>query len=135
MIQEAKMKKHIINTDKAPAPVGPYSQGVVINNLLFISGQVALHPDDQNLVTGSFEDEVNQVFNNLEAICHSSSTSLDNAIKLNIYLRDLSNFNTVNEIMDARFSQPYPARATKEVSRLPKDANIEIDAIVNIEDT
>ena len=126
------MKKPI-STNKAPAAIGPYSQAIQWGDVVFISGQVAFIPESGELNNNTFEDEVNQVIDNLDAICKEAGGGLDNILKLSIFLTDLSNFDAVNSLMKERFSEPFPARSTIEVSRLPKDVNIEMDAILSIE--
>ena len=126
-----KMKKQV-NTSSAPAAIGPYSQGVIAGNLLFVSGQIPINPADGSLVSDSLESQANQVFENLRAIIQDAGTSFEHVLKLTIYLTDLENFAAVNKVMENYFSQPYPARATVEVSRLPKDVEVEIDAIVEL---
>lgn len=126
------MKKPI-STNKAPAAIGPYSQAIQWGDVVFISGQVAFIPGSGELNNNTFEDEVNQVIDNLDAICKEAGGSLDNILKLSIFLTDLSYFDAVNNLMKERFSEPFPARSTIEVSRLPKDVNIEMDAILSIE--
>ena len=126
------MKKPI-STNKAPAAIGPYSQAIQWGDVVFISGQVAFIPRSGELNNNTFEDEVNQVIDNLDAICKEAGGGLDNILKLSIFLTDLSNFDAVNSLMKERFSEPFPARSTIEVSRLPKDVNIEMDAILSIE--
>ena len=126
------MKKPI-STNKAPAAIGPYSQAIQWGDVVFISGQVAFIPGSGELNNNTFEDEVNQVIDNLDAICKEAGGGLDNIFKLSIFLTDLSNFDAVNNLMKERFSEPFPARSTIEVSRLPKDVNIEMDAILSIE--
>jgi reactive intermediate/imine deaminase len=132
MTPKPKMKKPI-STNKAPAAIGPYSQAIQWGDVVFISGQVAFIPGSGELNNNTFEDEVNQVIDNLDAICKEAGGSLDHILKLSIFLTDLSNFDTVNNLMKERFSEPFPARSTIEVSRLPKDVNIEMDAILSIE--
>jgi 2-iminobutanoate/2-iminopropanoate deaminase len=127
----AKMKKQV-NTSSAPAAIGPYSQGVIAGNLLFVSGQIPLNPSDGSLVSDSLESQANQVFQNLRAIIQEAGTSFEHVLKLTIYLTDLENFAAVNKVMESYFHEPYPARATVEVSRLPKDVEVEIDAIVEL---
>ena len=126
------MKKPI-STNKAPAAIGPYSQAIQWGDVVFISGQVAFIPGSGELNNNTFEDEVIQVIDNLDAICKEAGGGLDNILKLSIFLTDLSNFDAVNNLMKERFSEPFPARSTIEVSRLPKDVNIEMDAILSIE--
>ena len=125
--------KKLISTNKAPAAIGPYSQAIQWGDVVFISGQVAFIPGSGELNNNTFEDEVNQVIDNLDAICKEVGGGLDNILKLSIFLTDLSNFDAVNSLMKERFSEPFPARSTIEVSRLPKDVNIEMDAILSIE--
>lgn len=127
----AKMKKQV-NTSLAPAAIGPYSQGVIAGNLLFVSGQIPINPSDGSLVSDSLESQANQVFKNLHAIIQEAGTSFEHVLKLTIYLTDLENFAAVNKVMENYFNEPYPARATVEVSRLPKDVEVEIDAIVEL---
>ena len=131
MTLNQKMKKPIF-TNKAPAAIGPYSQAVQWGDVVFISGQIPLIPGSDDLNNATFEDETNQVIDNLEAICKEAGGDLNHILKLTIYLTDLSRFNAVNEIMMVRFSEPFPARATLEISKLPKDVNIEMDAIMSI---
>ena len=125
------MKKQV-NTSSAPAAIGPYSQGVIAGNLLFVSGQIPINPADGSLVSDSLESQANQVFENLRAIIQEAGTSFEHVLKLTIYLTDLENFAAVNKVMENYFNEPYPARATVEVSRLPKDVEVEIDAIVEL---
>ena len=131
MTQNQKMKKPIF-TSKAPAAIGPYSQAVQWGDVVFISGQIPLDPENGQLNNATFEDETNQVLDNLEAICQEAGGTLDHILKLTIYLTDLSKFDVVNSIMASRFSEPFPARATLEISKLPKEVSIEMDAILSI---
>lgn len=131
MTPNQKMKKPIF-TSKAPAAIGPYSQAVQWGDVVFISGQIPLDPENGQLNNATFEDETNQVLDNLEAICQEAGSTLDHILKLTIYLTDLSKFDAVNSIMASRFSEPFPARATVEISKLPKEVSIEIDAILSI---
>ena len=125
------MKKPIF-TSKAPAAIGPYSQAVQWGDVVFISGQIPWNPENGQLNNATFEDETNQVLDNLEAICQEAGGTLDHILKLTIYLTDLSKFDVVNSIMASRFSEPFPARATLEISKLPKEVSIEMDAILSI---
>ena len=125
------MPKEIISTTNAPQAIGPYSQAVKANNLMFISGQIPMDPTTGNLVEGSIEDEANQVLKNLQSICEAAGYSLDDAVKITIFLTDLGNFAVVNDVMKEHFSEPYPARATVEVSGLPLGVNVEIEAIIS----
>ena len=131
MTPNQKMKKPIF-TSKAPAAIGPYSQAVQWGDVVFISGQIPLDPENGQLNNATFEDETNQVLDNLEAICQEAGGTLDHILKLTIYLTDLSKFDVVNSIMATRFSEPFPARATLEISKLPKEVSIEMDAILSI---
>jgi reactive intermediate/imine deaminase len=127
-----QMTKEIISTENAPQAIGPYSQAVKAGNLIFISGQVPLNPKTGDLVTESIEDQARQVLDNVKSICESAGQSLDDIVKISIFLTDLSNFSVVNDVMMEYFSEPYPARATVEVSGLPLGVNVEIEAIVLI---
>jgi len=131
MMLKQKMKKPIF-TNKAPAAIGPYSQAIQWGDVVFISGQIPLIPASGELNNNSFTDQASQVIDNLEAICMEAGGNLDNILKLTIYLTDLAKFDSVNEIMTKRFSEPFPARATVEVSKLPKGVDIEMDAILSI---
>ena len=124
------MTKKIIFTEKAPKAIGPYSQGVVAGNTLYISGQVPLNPETSSLIEADIASQAKQVISNIENICIEAEASLSDIVKLNIYLTDLSNFSDVNEVMQERFAEPYPARATVEVAGLPLGVEIEMDAIV-----
>ena len=133
-MESIKMPKEIISTTNAPQAIGPYSQAVKTKNLMFISGQIPLDPTTGNLVEGSIEDEANQVLKNLKSICEAAGYSIDDAVKITIFLTDLGNFSVVNDVMKEHFSEPYPARATVEVSGLPLGVNVEIEAIISIDD-
>ena len=119
-----------IHTDAAPAAIDPYSQAIKSGGLVFLSGQIPLDPETLTLVDGGIEEQTRQVFRNLSAIAEAADAHLQNAVKLTIYLTDLNNFTQVNSVMAEHFSEPYPARATIQVSALPKQAMIEVDAIV-----
>lgn len=124
--------KAIISTDQAPAAIGTYSQAVKTNNTVYLSGQIPLDPATMTMVNDSFEAEAHQVFKNLKAVCEAADGSLADIVKLNIFLTDLANFATVNEIMAQYFTEPYPARAAIGVAQLPKEAQIEADGIMVI---
>jgi reactive intermediate/imine deaminase len=126
------MTRQIIETANAPAAVGPYSQAVRHGNLVFLSGQIALDPAVGKLVEGDIAAQTRQVFSNLKAVCEAAGGNLDAILKLNIYLTDLGNFATVNEIMAATFSAPYPARATIGVAALPLGAEVEMEAVLGL---
>lgn len=126
------MTKTIIQTPEAPAAIGTYSQAVQTSaaTMTFISGQIPLDPDSLTLVSEDFEEQAHRVFINLRAIAEAAGGRLSDCVKLTIYLTDLNQFANVNEVMATYFAEPYPARAAIEVSALPKQAQIEIDAIM-----
>ncbi len=124
--------KAVIHTDKAPAAIGTYSQAVKVNNTVYLSGQIPLIPETMELVEGDISVQIRQVFDNLSEVCAASGGDLSNIVKLNIFLTDLSNFATVNQVMGEYFQQPYPARAAIGVSELPKGAQVEMDGILVI---
>ncbi len=124
------MTKEIIFTDKAPKAIGPYSQAVKANGFLFVSGQIPLNPETGDLMNASIEDQAEQVIKNLTSICEAANLSLSDIVKLTIYITDMGNFSVVNEAMLKHFKEPYPARATVEVSALPLGVNVEMDAIL-----
>ena len=124
------MSKEIISTNNAPQAIGPYSQAVKTGNLIFVSGQVPINPETGDVVSGSIKDQSHQVIKNIENICEAAGYGLGDIVKLSIFLTDLGNFSIVNEVMKEHFSEPYPARATIEVSGLPLGVDIEIEAIV-----
>ena len=126
------INKAIIQTDQAPAAIGTYSQAVKVNNTVYLSGQIALLPDTMALVDGGVEAQIHQVFKNLIAVAEAAGGNLQDIVKLNIFLTDLSHFPTVNEIMAQYFSEPYPALAAVGVKELPKGAQVEMDAIMVI---
>jgi len=127
------MAKSIIQTDDAPAAIGTYSQAVKVDNTVYISGQIPLDPATMEVVSGGIEAEITRVFDNLKAVATASGGSLAEVVKLNIFLTDLGNFPTVNEIMAQYFQQPYPARAAIGVAALPKGVGVEMDAVLVIE--
>ncbi len=126
------MKKEIIHTDKAPAAIGTYSQATKVVDTVYISGQIPLDPVSKNLVSDDFGEQAHQVFANLMSVAQASGGHLNDAVKLTVYVTDLANFPKLNEIMAEYLQQPYPARATVEVSALPLGALVEIDAILCI---
>ncbi len=121
--------KKVIKTDKAPDAIGPYSQGIMADKLLFISGQIAIIPRTGELIKGEIEKETEQILNNIKAIVEEAGGSMENIVKTTIYLKDMSNFSRVNEIYGKFFTALPPARATVEISNLPKSVDIEIEAI------
>lgn len=120
----------VIATSAAPAAIGPYSQAIKVGNTVWISGQIPLDPETMELVTGSIEQEAERVFQNLAAVASAAGGSLADAVKINISLTDLGDFNTVNEVMKRFFDEPYPARACVQVAALPKGVGIEVEAIL-----
>ena len=124
------MSKNIISTDKAPQAIGTYSQAVKHQGLVFISGQIPLDPASMEIVEGGIEAQIRRVFDNLSAVCTAAGGSLDDIVKLGVFLTDMNDFPQVNSIMGQYFTAPYPARAAVEVSALPKGVNVEMDAIL-----
>ncbi|MGR9099327.1 MAG: RidA family protein [Gammaproteobacteria bacterium] len=127
------MDKEIIDTVQAPQAIGTYSQAVKVGHTVYLSGQIPLDPETMTLVEGDIAAEIRRVLDNLTAVAKAAGGSLENIVKLNVYLTDLSNFPIVNEIMGKYFDEPYPARAAIGVSALPKDAGVEMDAIMVVE--
>ena len=127
------MEKQVISTEQAPSAIGTYSQAVRVDKTVYLSGQIPLDPGTMELVSVEFEPQAQQVFKNLEAVIAASSGSFDNVVKVMIFMTDLTNFPTVNEVMSQYFGQPYPARAAVQVAGLPKGALIEIDAIMVVD--
>jgi reactive intermediate/imine deaminase len=124
------MEKIIIHTADAPQAIGTYSQAVKVDNTVYISGQIPLDPASMEVVSGGIEAEITRVFDNLKAVAAASGGSLADVVKLNIFLTDLGNFPTVNEIMARYFAEPYPARAAIGVAALPKGVGVEMDAVL-----
>lgn len=123
------MAKEIIKTDQAPAAIGPYSQAVKLGNLVFVSGQLPIDPESGNLLTGEVTPQVQVIMKNIERILQAAGSSLDRIVKTTIYISDMDHFPVINEAYQAFFPENPPARACVEVARLPKDADVEIDAI------
>lgn len=121
--------KKIINTTKAPAPIGPYSQAVLSNNLLFVSGQVPINAASGELIMTDIKAQTKQVMENIKAILAEADMSFDSIIKTSIFLTDMNDFTAVNEVYGSYFSKDFPARETVQVSRLPKDVDVEISLI------
>jgi len=122
--------KKIIKTDKAPAPIGPYNQAVLTGNMLYISGQIALNPETNELETGELEEETTRVMQNLKAILAEAGMNFENVIKTSIFISDMNNFAKINEVYGSYFNaKTAPARETVEVANLPKFVNVEISAI------
>ena len=126
------MSKEIIYSAQAPEPIGPYSQAVKAGNMLFVSGQIAINRATGVIVNSSIPNETNQVMANIEAVLKQAGTSFENVVKCSIFLKDMNNFPVVNEVYGKYFSSNPPARETVEVSRLPKDVNVEISCIAII---
>ena len=126
------MTRTIIATDRAPQAIGTYSQAVKVDTTVYMSGQIPLDPASMELVAGGIENQIKRVFDNLSAVAEAAGGSLDNVVKLNIFLTDLACFPTVNEIMATYFNEPYPARAAIGVASLPKGAQVEMDAVLEL---
>jgi reactive intermediate/imine deaminase len=122
--------KAVIHTDNAPQAIGTYSQAVKVDNTVYLSGQIPLVPATMAMISDDIGEQIQQVFTNLSAVCEAAGGSLANIVKLNIFLTDLVHFPRVNEIMDQVFAEPYPARAAIGVKSLPRDALVEMDAIM-----
>lgn len=124
------MLKHVIHTPNAPQPIGPYSQAIAYNGLVYISGQIPMHPDT-GVIPDAIAEQTHQALDNLVAIIHAADATVADVIKNTIYIKDMNDFETINRIYSTYFSEPYPARAVVEVARLPKDVGIEIESIVS----
>jgi reactive intermediate/imine deaminase len=126
------MSREIVRTDQAPEAIGTYSQAVKVGSTVYLSGQIALDPQSMTMVEGDTETEIRRVFDNLQAVARASGGSLNDLVKLNVFLVDLANFATVNRVMAEYFQQPYPARAAIGVASLPRDASVEMDGILEL---
>lgn len=126
------MTKKAIHTDNAPAAIGTYSQAIEVNDLVFLSGQIPLDPATMEVVDGDFETRARRVFDNLAAVAGAAGGSLDDIVKLTVFLTDLGNFATVNAVMEDYFNEPFPARAAVGVASLPKGVDVEADAILSL---
>lgn len=126
------MSKEALHTDNAPAAIGTYSQAIRAGDLVFISGQIPLDPATGEVIEGCFEDRARRVFESLKAIAEESGATLDDAVKITVFLTDLGNFATVNSVMQDFFNEPYPARAAVEVAALPKGVDVEADAVLAV---
>lgn len=126
------MAREIIHTPNAPEAIGTYSQAVKVGDVVYLSGQIPLVPETMTVVEGNFEVQVRRVFDNLSAVAEAAGGSLQDVVKLNIFLTDLGYFAKVNEIMAEYFQQPYPARAAIGVASLPKDVPVEMDAVMHL---
>ena len=126
------MTRTTIHSDKAPAAIGTYSQAVRVNNTVYLSGQIPLAPDTMELVQGDIATQIRRVFCNIQAVVEAAGGTLDDIVKLNVYLTDLGNFPLVNQVMGEFFRQPYPARAAVGVDSLPRGAPVEVDGILEL---
>lgn len=124
------MSKQIIHTPKAPAAIGAYSQAVKVGTTVYLSGQIPLDPASMALVEGGMDAQIRRVFDNLSAVAEAAGGSLNDIVKLNVFLTDLAHFPLVNEIMAGYFAQPFPARAAIGVAALPRGAGVEMDAVL-----
>jgi len=127
------MARKIIKTDKAPQAIGTYSQAIKVGTTVYMSGQIPLIPETMEMVEGDISANIRRVFDNLKAVAQAAGGDLKDIAKLNIFLTDLSHFPTVNEVMAEYFTEPYPARAAIGVASLPKDAPVEMDAVLELE--
>lgn len=126
------MTREIIQTENAPAAIGTYSQAVKVGDTVYLSGQIPLIPSTMEVIEGCFATQTRQVFDNLNAVAEAAGGSLQDVVKLNIFMTDLNNFGTVNEVMAEYFEVPYPARAAVGVASLPKGVPVEMDAILSL---
>ncbi len=126
------MPRESISTDRAPAAIGPYSQAVRAGSQVFLSGQIPLDPATGELVAADIATEARRVFDNLRAVCEAAGGSMDDVVRVGIYLMDLADFAAVNAVMAEYFQAPYPARATVQVAGLPRGARVEVDAILSL---
>ena len=126
------MSREIIHTVNAPEAIGTYSQAIKVGDVVYLSGQIPLVPETMTVIEGDFATQTRRVFDNLSAVAEAAGGSLQDVVKLNIYLTDLSHFGSVNEIMAEYFQQPYPARAAIGVASLPKAVPVEMDAILHL---
>jgi len=124
------MTKEIISTENAPQAIGTYSQAVKTGSTVYMSGQIPLIPETMEMVEGDIRQQIHRVFQNLQAVAKAAGGDLSDVVKLNVFLTDLTNFPQVNEVMAEYFQQPYPARAAIGVAALPKDAGVEMDAVM-----
>lgn len=123
------MTKNVIFSPDAPAPIGPYSQAIQAGTLLFVSGQIAIQPSSGNLITGNIQEETHQVMKNIHEVLRAASCDFSHVVKTTIFLKDMNTFPKVNEVYGSYFTKEPPARETVEVSRLPKDVQVEISCI------
>lgn len=128
------MKKTIISTTNAPAAIGPYEQGIKVGPFIFTSGQIPIDPETNESVTGGIEEETKQVLRNIEEVLRAAGSSLNNVIKVTVYLKDISNFALMNKVYGSFFTESKPARSCVEVCDLPKNAGVEMDAVAFVEE-
>ena len=126
------MSREIIRTDRAPQAIGTYSQAVKVGSTVYLSGQIPLVPETMEMVEGNMEAQIRRVFDNLQAVAAAAGGSLADVVKLNVFLTDLAHFPLVNQVMADYFQEPYPARAAIGVAALPKDAAVEMDAVMEL---
>jgi reactive intermediate/imine deaminase len=126
------MAREIIRTDKAPQAIGTYSQAVKVGSTVYLSGQIPLVPETMEMLEGNMEAQIRRVFDNLKAVAQAAGGDLKDVAKLNVFLTDLTNFPLVNQVMAEYFQEPYPARAAIGVAALPKDARVEMDAVMEL---
>lgn len=131
-MQEIIHMKKIIQTNNAPAPIGPYSQAVIVNNILYVSGQIAINPADGTMDIANITNETKRVMENIGAILKEAGCDYNDIIKTTIFLTDMNNFQSVNEVYGSYFKDNYPARETVEVTGLPKKVNVEISVIAEV---
>jgi 2-iminobutanoate/2-iminopropanoate deaminase len=124
--------KKILNTDKAPKPIGPYNQAVIFNGVMFVSGQIAIDPTSGELVVGDIKKETAVVLNNIEAILDSAGCTFKNVLKSSVFVKDINDFAAINEVYSQYFTEDFPARELVQVAALPKNVNVEISVIVGL---
>ncbi len=127
------MPKQIIRTKQAPAAIGPYSQAVVVNGMVFTAGQVAINPETGNVIEGGIKEQTRRVLQNVQAILEAAGTYLTNVVKTTVFIKDMNEFTAMNEVYAEFFKENPPARSTVEVARLPRDVRVEIEAIALLE--
>jgi 2-iminobutanoate/2-iminopropanoate deaminase len=126
------MAKKVIQTEKAPKPIGPYSQAIRTGNLIFLSGQIPITPSTGEMVRGDIRDQTRQVMENIKGVLESEGGGMEDVVKVNIFLKDMGNFSPMNEVYATYFPSFPPARSTVQVSGLPKDSDLEIEAIASV---
>ncbi|MBI5472424.1 MAG: RidA family protein [Ignavibacteriae bacterium] len=127
------MPKQIIHTKHAPAAIGPYSQAVIVNGMVFTAGQVAINPETGNVIEGGIKEQTRRVLQNVQAILEAAGTTLANVVKTTVFIKDMNEFTAMNEVYGEFFKENPPARSTVEVARLPRDVRVEIEAIALLE--